>query len=722
MDAVADFAGPPPASGWPARPALDLTADTGDHHGHRQRHRDRGDLLAPGHRLRAARRRAARALDERQLAQRARGAGRGAPARPAHDRARRLRRRPRRLRGAGRPRRRHAARSTSRASRRRRRPPTTSCGSSWRHDAARVGARGGRGPGRRLSALRLPAGPRGGARRLRAQRRARRAARRRGRLRGRRALRGQAARRGAAAGEHRVGRLGVAAAHRGAPLPHPRERPRRRARCAGRRRRRHLRRLPRRAARSRRPPLSLPVRQLHRLRPALHDRARRALRPAADHDGRLRHVPRVPGRVRRSGRPSLPRAAQRVPASAVRPCGWATATGRRRDAAWPPPPCSTGRSWPSRAWAAITSRAARTTSGRWRGCARASTARTGRSRSWCATSRRRGTVVELGETDARLLAGHERPIVLAPRRADAPVAAAVAPRSGELGVMLPYSPLHHLLAHDTATTLVMTSGNVSDEPIAYRDGDARERLAGIADHVLLHDRPIQTRTDDSVVRAVGGRPMMLRRSRGHVPAALALPLAAPGAAGLRGRAQEHLLRGQGRARLGRPPHRRPAQRGDAALVHRGRGALRGALRRDAGGRRPRPAPRLPVDHLRAGARGRRARRPSSTITPIWRRCSPSTASAARRSGRSTTAPDTARRHGLGRRAAGRRPGGLRARRPSVAGARCPAATARCASRGGWPARGWRRRSRAEPAPLPRDRAAHLARGRASSPAPAWPRR
>ena len=138
------------------------------------------------------------------------------------------------------------------------------------------------------------------------------------------------------------------------------------------------------------------------------------------------------------------------------------------------------------------------------------------------------TLVELGEAEARLLAGHERPIVLAPRRADAPVAAAVAPRNTELGVMLPYSPLHHLLAHDTATTLVMTSGNVSDEPIAYRDDDARERLAGIADHVLLHDRPIHTRTDDSVVRAVGGRPLMLRRSRGHVPAALALPLAAPG--------------------------------------------------------------------------------------------------------------------------------------------------------------------------------------------------
>ena len=136
-------------------------------------------------------------------------------------------------------------------------------------------------------------------------------------------------------------------------------------------------------------------------------------------------------------------------------------------------------------------------------------------------------LVELGEAEAELLAGRERPIVLAPRRAGARVAAAVAPRSAELGVMLPYSPLHHLLAADCAITLVMTSGNVSDEPIAYRDDDARLRLAGIADHVLLHDRPIETRTDDSVVRAVAGRPLVLRRSRGHVPAALALPLVAP---------------------------------------------------------------------------------------------------------------------------------------------------------------------------------------------------
>jgi hydrogenase maturation protein HypF len=88
--------------------------------------------------------------------------------------------------------------------------------------------------------------------------------------------------------------------------------------------------------------------------------------------------------------------------------------------------------------------------------------------------------------------------------------------------MLPYSPLHHLLLADVERPLVMTSGNVSDEPIAYRDDDALERLRSIVDLFLVHDRPIHTRTDDSVVRAVPRR-AMLRRSRGYVPGTLPLP-------------------------------------------------------------------------------------------------------------------------------------------------------------------------------------------------------
>ena len=131
-------------------------------------------------------------------------------------------------------------------------------------------------------------------------------------------------------------------------------------------------------------------------------------------------------------------------------------------------------------------------------------------------------MVALAADDERLLLGPARPIVLAPRRADAPVAAAVAPGSDELGVMLPYSPLHHLLAIEAGTPLVLTSGNLSDEPIAHEDADALERLAPIADAFLLHDRPIHTRVDDSVVR----RGAVLRRSRGMVPEALTLPVEA----------------------------------------------------------------------------------------------------------------------------------------------------------------------------------------------------
>jgi hydrogenase maturation protein HypF len=136
-------------------------------------------------------------------------------------------------------------------------------------------------------------------------------------------------------------------------------------------------------------------------------------------------------------------------------------------------------------------------------------------------------LVELSPGDEALLLGRERPIVLAPRRARVRVAAAVAPRSSDLGVMLPYAPLHHLLLADVRAVLVMTSGNVSDEPIAYDDDDARDRLGAIADCFLTHDRPIHTRTDDSVVRARRrGAPVLLRRSRGYVPASLDLPLPA----------------------------------------------------------------------------------------------------------------------------------------------------------------------------------------------------
>jgi len=125
-----------------------------------------------------------------------------------------------------------------------------------------------------------------------------------------------------------------------------------------------------------------------------------------------------------------------------------------------------------------------------------------------------------------MLASPRRPIVLlrrGPEGAGTAVAPSVAPGNRSLGVMLPYTPLHHLLLAEVGRPIVLTSGNVSDEPIAYLDGEAVERLGGIADWFLVHDRPIHVRADDSVVRAFRGRELPLRRSRGFAPQPLGLP-------------------------------------------------------------------------------------------------------------------------------------------------------------------------------------------------------
>ncbi len=119
-----------------------------------------------------------------------------------------------------------------------------------------------------------------------------------------------------------------------------------------------------------------------------------------------------------------------------------------------------------------------------------------------------------------LLRSPARPIVLVRRREGAPIAPSVAPGTPWLGLMLPYTPLHHLLCADTGRPLVLTSGNRSDEPIAFDDDEARRRLGDVADLFLAHDRPIHRRCEDSVVRA--GFPM--RRSRGYAPSSLRLPV------------------------------------------------------------------------------------------------------------------------------------------------------------------------------------------------------
>ncbi|NDY42602.1 carbamoyltransferase HypF [Dissulfurirhabdus thermomarina] len=143
-----------------------------------------------------------------------------------------------------------------------------------------------------------------------------------------------------------------------------------------------------------------------------------------------------------------------------------------------------------------------------------------------ATARRLGDV---GAAEAALLEGARRPIVLLLRRPGAPVAPNVAPGVHELGVMLPYTPLHHLLFAEPACppVLVMTSGNRSGSSLCAGNDEALERLAGIADAFLLHDRPIAARTDDSVVRVAAGAERVLRRARGYVPEPVALPRALP---------------------------------------------------------------------------------------------------------------------------------------------------------------------------------------------------
>ncbi|WP_154677062.1 carbamoyltransferase HypF [Parafrankia discariae] len=130
----------------------------------------------------------------------------------------------------------------------------------------------------------------------------------------------------------------------------------------------------------------------------------------------------------------------------------------------------------------------------------------------------------LDPTARVLLTGRRRPIVLVERcRRAGRVAPSVAPGTETLGLMLPYTPLHHLLLGLLPGPIVLTSGNISDEPIVYRDDEAFAALRPVADGFLTHDRAIHTRLDDSVARSVRGRETLVRRSRGYAPEPLALP-------------------------------------------------------------------------------------------------------------------------------------------------------------------------------------------------------
>jgi len=132
------------------------------------------------------------------------------------------------------------------------------------------------------------------------------------------------------------------------------------------------------------------------------------------------------------------------------------------------------------------------------------------------------TYAHTGKSEIDLLLSIQRPIVLLKKKEPNPIASAVSPRNRYFGVMLPYTPLHYLLLSHGFTALVMTSGNISDEPICIDNDEAFKRLEEIADYFLIHDREIYLRSDDSIVRQSAGQTRLLRRSRGYVPVPIIL--------------------------------------------------------------------------------------------------------------------------------------------------------------------------------------------------------
>ena len=226
---------------------------------------------------------------------------------------------------------------------------------------------------------------------------------------------------------------------------------------------------------------------------------------------------------------------------------------------------------------------------------------------------------EVNADEARLLGAVSAPIVLLYTRPDATIAPNVAPDNPMLGVMLPYTPLHHLLVRDAGRLrgaglpLVMTSGNLSDQPVITDNVEALEKLAGIADAFLLHDRPIHMRCDDAVwwvdrfAREGDAVLQPLRRSRGDAPYPIRLAWSSPApllATGAEMKNTLCLVRGSdaflsqhiGEVELA----------GGAGLLPRGARSPERAVQGHAGGHRPRPAPRLP-DHAPGPRSGRRAR-------------------------------------------------------------------------------------------------------------------
>ena len=268
-------------------------------------------------------------------------------------------------------------------------------------------------------------------------------------------------------------------------------------------------------------------------------------------------------------------------------------------------------------------------------CAAASIAMKNRSPSWSATWPWRRLFANFSPRSAACCSGGRADRAAAQTHPEPASPRTCAPGNPCLGVMLPYTPLHHLLMQALGgIPLVMTSGNRSDEPIAYDDEDAVDRLAGIADLFLVHDRPIHVRCDDSVTRIVDGEELPLRRSRGYAPQPIRLPMACP--------VPILAVGGQlkGTFALGRSQHAFVSHHlgdldhFDAYRAFRQRHRpVRKAVRHQAAVARSRFAPRLCLDPIfalaeyrpRRGGRQIRDCWPCSIITPTWPAAWPSMA-------------------------------------------------------------------------------------------------
>ncbi|MGA1792084.1 MAG: carbamoyltransferase HypF, partial [bacterium] len=151
-----------------------------------------------------------------------------------------------------------------------------------------------------------------------------------------------------------------------------------------------------------------------------------------------------------------------------------------------------------------------------------------------------GLYAELSNEEAQLMKGALHPILLLKKRIPNPIAPSVAPNQRCFGVMLPYTPLHVLLLQEGFIALVMTSGNLTDEPIAIGNQEAIETLSGIADYFILHNRDILVRCDDSVVMPIEGKPYIVRRSRGYAPLPIRLSCSFEPVLGLGGQMKNSL--------------------------------------------------------------------------------------------------------------------------------------------------------------------------------------